>query len=200
MTASPRLDERSKQLRRVIVRVLQKARRGHVGAAYSAIEILRVLYDDVLRFNPQNPKWKDRDRCILSKGHGCLALYAVLADKGFFPESELDKFCAANGIRYYHFLQPNQYLPGSKPMSDAERQIAVSELSGYKPHVETCFPLLREAGAALKAEGEQFHDLTQMFVTTEEPLYSDAACHFNLRGSSLIAAQIAKAIAADFTQ
>jgi len=98
MPASPRLDDRSKHLRRVIVRVLQKARRGHVGAAYSLVEILRVLYDDVLRYNPQNPKWKDRDRCILSKGHGCLALYAILADKGFFPELELDKFCAADGI------------------------------------------------------------------------------------------------------
>jgi len=98
MTAPARLDERSKHLRRVIVRVLHQARRGHVGAAYSLIEILRVLYDDVLRFNPQNPRWKDRDRCILSKGHGCLALYAILADKGFFPDSELDKFCAADGI------------------------------------------------------------------------------------------------------
>ena len=98
MTATPRLDERSKDLRRVIVRILQKARRGHVGAAYSLIEILRVLYDDVLRFNPQNPKWKDRDRCILSKGHGCLALYTLLADKGFFADSELEKFCTADGI------------------------------------------------------------------------------------------------------
>lgn len=98
MTASPRLDDRSKHLRKVIVGVLQKARRGHVGAAYSLIEILRVLYDDILRYNPQHPKWKGRDRCILSKGHGCLALYALLADKGFFPATELDKFCAADGI------------------------------------------------------------------------------------------------------
>ena len=96
--ASPRLDRRSKDLRRVIVGVLQKARRGHVGAAYSLIEILRVLYDDVLRFDPKNPRWADRDRCILSKGHGCLALYALLADKGYFPAAELDKFCAADGI------------------------------------------------------------------------------------------------------
>ena len=98
MTALTRLDERSKYFRRVIVRVLQKARRGHVGAAFSLIEILRVLYDDVLRYNPQNPRWTGRDRCILSKGHGCLALYAVLADKGFFPETELDRFCAADGL------------------------------------------------------------------------------------------------------
>ena len=63
-----------------------------------SIEILRVLYDDVLRYRPQEPKWPGRDRCILSKGHGCLALYAVLADKGFFPLAELDTFCRRDSI------------------------------------------------------------------------------------------------------
>src|SRR5207302_5698240 len=67
-------------------------------AAYSLIEILRVLYDDILRFRPDEPRWPERDRCILSKGHGCLALYAVLADKGFFPADEMSKFCAVDGI------------------------------------------------------------------------------------------------------
>jgi transketolase len=97
-TQSPPLDERSRHLRRVVVRMLRAARRGHVGSAFSCIDILRVLYDDVLRFDPRNAKWPGRDRCILSKGHGCLALYALLADKGFFPERELDRFCAADGI------------------------------------------------------------------------------------------------------
>lgn len=95
---SSTLDQRSRHLRRMIVRMLRAARRGHVGSAFSCIDILRVLYDDVLRFNPRDPKWPARDRCILSKGHGCLALYAILADKGFFPLSELDRFCAADGI------------------------------------------------------------------------------------------------------
>ena len=92
------LDARSLELRRTVLRMLSKARRGHVGSAFSLIEILRVLYDDVLRYDPARPRWQQRDRCILSKGHGCLALYALLADKGFFPASELDKFCAADGI------------------------------------------------------------------------------------------------------
>ena len=70
-------------------------RRGHVGSAFSVIDILRVLYDDVLRYDAKNPKWPGRDRCILSKGHGCLALYAMLADKGFFPEAELDRVLPA---------------------------------------------------------------------------------------------------------
>jgi transketolase len=77
---------------------LEASRRGHVGSSFSLIEILRVLYDDVLRYDSQNPKWPERDRCILSKGHGCLALYALLAEKGFFPESELWKFCQSDGI------------------------------------------------------------------------------------------------------
>ena len=92
------LDARSRQLRRTIVRTLQAGNRGHVGSAFSLVEILRVLYDDVLRVDPGNPRWPGRDRCILSKGHGCLALYAILADKGFFLDSELWKFCQPDGM------------------------------------------------------------------------------------------------------
>lgn len=77
---------------------LLAAGRGHVGPAMSLVEILRVLYDDVLKLRPKEPDWPGRDRCILSKGHGCLALYAVLADKGFFPKRELQRFCADDGI------------------------------------------------------------------------------------------------------
>ena len=81
-----KLDQRSKYLRRRIIETLDATRRGHVGAALSLVEIIRVLYDDVLHYDVRNPKWSERDRCILSKGHGCLALYVVLQDKGFFPE------------------------------------------------------------------------------------------------------------------
>jgi transketolase len=92
------LDRRSRELRRQIVRTLAAGQRGHVGSAFSLVEILRVLYDDVLRYDPRNPRWQQRDRCILSKGHGCLALYVLLAEKGFFPEAELWKFCHSDGI------------------------------------------------------------------------------------------------------
>ena len=92
------LDERSVYLRRLVVRALVGGNRGHLGSAVSLIEILRVLYDTVMRFNPDNPKWEDRDRFILSKGHGCLAQYALLADKGFFPVEELDRFCASGSF------------------------------------------------------------------------------------------------------
>ena len=67
----------------------QAGRRGHLASAFSIVEILRVLYDDVLRYDARNPKWAERDRFILSKGHGCLAFYAILAEKGFFLINEL---------------------------------------------------------------------------------------------------------------
>ena len=69
-----------------------------MGSAFSLVEILRVLYDDVLHYDAKNPRSPLRDRFILSKGHGCLALYVLLAEKGFFPESELWKFCKSDGI------------------------------------------------------------------------------------------------------
>jgi len=92
------LDARARDLRRLVVRGLAGGQRGHLGSALSVLEVLRVLYDDVLAHRPAEPEWADRDRCILSKGHGCLAQYAVLADHGYFPAEELDRFCHFDGI------------------------------------------------------------------------------------------------------
>jgi transketolase len=98
IAATPPLDERATYLRRLIVRGLEGGARGHVGSSFSLVEILRVLYDDILRYRPEQPKWPQRDRMILSKGHGCLALYAILADKGFIPLETLDTFCRRDSI------------------------------------------------------------------------------------------------------
>ncbi len=95
---TPPLDARSRELRGLLVRMIKVDGRGHIGPALSLFEILRVLYDDVLRFDAKNPRWAERDRCILSKGHGCIALFALLADKGFFPMEELDRFCHKDSI------------------------------------------------------------------------------------------------------
>lgn len=87
------LDEKSLYLRRLVLRALAAADKGHVGSALSLIEIFRVLYENVIRHDPARPDWLERDRVILSKGHGCLGLYAVLADQGYFPLTTLDTFC-----------------------------------------------------------------------------------------------------------
>ena len=87
-----------KKIRLMIVDGFEGGRRGHIPSAMSLVEILNVLYETYLKFDPKKPQWEDRDRLILSKGHGCLASYAVLASKGFFPKEELKKFCHSNGI------------------------------------------------------------------------------------------------------
>jgi len=92
------LDGRSKDLRRMVVSTLESGKRAHLGSAMSILEIVRVLYDDFLKINPNNPNSPDRDRFILSKGHGCLAQYVVLADKGFFDKKELLTFCQEDSI------------------------------------------------------------------------------------------------------
>ena len=95
---TPPLDRRSRDLRHLVIDALEGGQRGHVGSSLSLIEILRVLYDDVLQFRANEPLWPERDRCILSKGHGCLALYALLVDKGFFDKSHLKTFCRTGSM------------------------------------------------------------------------------------------------------
>lgn len=102
-------DERSRELRRQIVRVLERGGRGHLGTSLSVVEMLRVLFDNVLRYDAKNPSWPERDRFILSKGHGCITLYVLLQEKGFFAEEELWKFCRFDGILGGH---PDPKVPG----------------------------------------------------------------------------------------
>ena len=103
------LDKRSLGLRKTIVEILAIAGRAHVGSAFSLVEILRVLYDDILQYDSKNPLWEKRDRFVLSKGHGCLALYVMLAEKGFFSEKELWQYCNPEGILGGH---PEIKIPG----------------------------------------------------------------------------------------
>jgi transketolase len=79
----------AKRLRRHIITMIGKAGSGHPGGSLSAVEILTALYFKVLRHKPSDPKWSDRDRFILSKGHAAPALYATLAECGYFPVEEL---------------------------------------------------------------------------------------------------------------
>jgi transketolase len=72
---------------------------GHLASAFSAVEIVQTLYlEKVMKYDAANPDWEGRDYFIMSKGHGSLALYAALADAGFFPRAELRKFCSPDGI------------------------------------------------------------------------------------------------------
>jgi transketolase len=110
-------DDRSKELRRHIIDMVDVGKRGHIGPAMSLVEVLRVFYDSWLEYDPHKPLWENRDRLIFSKGHGCLALYAILADKGFFGVNELKSFCKFDSFLGGH---PERFhVPGVEASSGA---------------------------------------------------------------------------------
>lgn len=84
-----KLEKKAQELRTMIIQSLAAAGSGHPGGSLSAIDILTTLYYQEMTINTQNYEQRNRDHFILSKGHGAPALYAVLADKGFFPKSDL---------------------------------------------------------------------------------------------------------------
>jgi len=86
------LQRLSREARSLIVRAIHRAGAGHLGGPFSATDLLVSLYFDCLRLDPKQPDWPERDRFILSKGHSSIALYAVLALRGFYPIGELDTF------------------------------------------------------------------------------------------------------------
>lgn len=87
------LKAKSVEYRKKILKYIYGAKAGHTGGSLSCIDILNVLYNDVLNVGPENFKSPYRDRYIQSKGHCVEALFVVLADKGFFPESDLETLC-----------------------------------------------------------------------------------------------------------
>src|SRR3954471_6772685 len=87
-----RLEGQARQIRRNVFRALHAAGSGHVGGSLSAADMLAALYFHTLRIRPQEPRWPDRDRFVLSKGHANAALSAVLAQAGFIPEDLLDQY------------------------------------------------------------------------------------------------------------
>lgn len=90
------LRETARQTRRLIVESIFTAQAGHLGGPLSATDILVALYFDVMRIDPQRVDWPERDRFILSKGHSSIALYVVLAQRGYYSTDELSTFDAIN--------------------------------------------------------------------------------------------------------
>jgi transketolase len=80
------------EVRGRVLMMVHKAKASHVASALSIVDILAVLYGQVMAKNPINPLWLQRDRFILSKGHGCAAVYATLATVGYFPVEKLDSY------------------------------------------------------------------------------------------------------------
>ena len=92
-----------------VLELLKNAGSGHLGGSFSEAEILSVLFNEHLKFDPNNPKWDKRDRFILSKGHANPGLYAILAEKGFFSKDEFKNLRKINGMLQGH---PERITPG----------------------------------------------------------------------------------------
>ena len=89
-------------LREPELQMLDSARSGHPGGSLSSAEIMSVLYFHVLNIKPEDPKWPERDRFVMSKGHGCPTLYAALAKRGFYPAEALFKLRQTGSILTGH--------------------------------------------------------------------------------------------------
>jgi len=103
------LEEKAKRIRRLIIQMLAKAGSGHPGGSLSSTDLITVLYFSVLRHNPKDPIWPDRDRFHMSKGHCCPLWYAVLAESGYFPEDKLWTLRQLGSILQGH---PDRRTPG----------------------------------------------------------------------------------------
>jgi|TARA_B100002003_G_scaffold82603_1_gene77155 transketolase len=112
------LEEKAKEIRRLIFKTICDGGGGHIAASLSIVEILTVLYyGNILRIDPENPTDPERDRFILSKGHACVTLYAVLADKGFFNKEHLATFGSSKAILGGH---PDMHkIPGVEATTGA---------------------------------------------------------------------------------
>lgn len=100
-----RLEEMARQIRMDIIRMVYEAgpaRKGHPGGALSAADIVTALYFDIMRLNPDDPGWPDRDRFILSKGHASPVIYTALANRGFFSKDQYQTFRKVNGMLQGH--------------------------------------------------------------------------------------------------
>jgi len=100
-----------------------------------------------------------------------------------------------NGFEYYHFLQPNQYLHGSKKLTEEEKRIAYAEDSLYVEAVATGYPMLIEKGNILQKKNVKFFNATQLFSNVAETIYSDNCCHYNKKGNMMLAEYIIQQIA-----
>lgn len=92
------LELKATEFRKEILEMIVNAKGTHIASSFSIVDILVYLYYKVLKINPQNPKDEKRDKFVLSKGHGCAALYVTLANKGFFPKNVLQTYTRSGSI------------------------------------------------------------------------------------------------------
>ncbi len=167
----------------LVWKVLDALETGRISRAERAIQDARS--EKEMSYQTRGPEWSFSDDA---------EMYAELVAAWKRASIQMDALCRELGIEYYHFLQPNQYLPGSKPMGAEEHRTAFQEDHPYRGAVEAAYPLLIRAGEELRARGVRFLDLTAIYEDHPEPLYRDSCCHVTGAGYRLVAEAVAEAV------
>ena len=113
---------------------------------------------------------------------------------------QMHRLCSGAGIAYHHFLQPNQYVPGSKPMGGAEKALAYRADHPYRSAIERGYPFLQAEGREIARQGVPFTDLVPIFAGVDDPRYSDDCCHVNQAGNDALGRRIGTDLAADLSR
>ncbi len=151
---------------------------------------INEINDRALRTEPTTSSYVSTGPNLNLEGRD---LYQELANIWKRSSIQMNALSKANDIQYYHFLQPNQYLPGSKPLTAEERKVAVISES-FKRIVQEVYPVLQKSSDDLKKKGIKFKDLTMTYADQNQSLYIDACCHVNSEGYNIFADRIAKFI------
>ena len=162
----------------------------------------QLMFDAAVARRAQLPKMARADGYVASgppvtystPAEQYAALGRLWADSSY----AMHALATANGTRYFHFLQPNQYVAGGKPMPAAERRVAIQEGGSYAVAVSTGYPILKRLGEELRGKGVSFVDLTSVYAGNSDEIYVDTCCHVNASGRSLVIAAIAKTVDARF--
>ncbi len=119
-------------------------------------------------------------------------MYREMAAHWRRSSAAMDRLCSLNGATYLHFLQPNQYVPGSKPLTEEEVEVAIDPDFHGVYRVPLAYPIFREEGRRLRDElGVEFFDLTELYADETRTVYNDFCCHVNQLGADLMAEAIA---------
>lgn len=125
----------TRQLRVQILKMISKAASGHPGGSLSAVDIIATLYETRLKHDPKNPTWVDRDRFILSKGHGVPALYAVLAHRGYFDPALFDTLRQLGSPLQGHPV--NRFMPAMEaPTGSLGQGLSVAQGIALAGHID----------------------------------------------------------------
>lgn len=127
------------------------------------------------------------------------AMFEDIAAQWARSSRQMHAVSDAHGIRYFHFLQPNQYHAGSKPLSEQERREAYIEGHPYRPGVLRAYPLLVRQGTELVRDGINFVDLSSVFAGNEQTLYVDACCHLGPEGYEIVIDAMVEAMRPHFS-